>query len=234
MPSSRGPRPTRSRAASPPTSRGCTRSPTTGVRDETTRRRASLKRKLAVREAETRLALLRARFERDTRIVSPYAGKVVDLLITAHAPVQMGTTAALLRPARHRARCARGDHLRAGGTGQEDPGGRRRRGRARHRPAARARVYPGRDPLGLRDALHRPVDAGRAQEPRAGLQLHREVPRPGALDHPRRPPRGHLRRPLAAPTPGSTGWTGRRRRGPTSPSPAGRSAPRRSSWSDGP
>ena len=31
----------------------------------------------------------------------------------------------------------------------------------------------------------------------------------------------------------STGWTGRRRRGPTSPSPAGRSAPRRSSWSDG-
>jgi HlyD family secretion protein len=68
------------------------------VRDETSRRRASLKRKLAVREAETRLALLRARFERDTRIVSPHAGKVVDLLITAHAAVQMGTTAALLRP----------------------------------------------------------------------------------------------------------------------------------------
>jgi HlyD family secretion protein len=68
------------------------------VRDETTRRRASLKRKLAVREAETRLELLQARFVRDTRIVSPYAGKVVDLLITAHAPVQMGTTAALLRP----------------------------------------------------------------------------------------------------------------------------------------
>jgi HlyD family secretion protein len=68
------------------------------VRDETSRRRASLKRKLAVREAETRLALFSARFERDTRIVSPHAGKVVDLLITAHAPVQMGTTAALLRP----------------------------------------------------------------------------------------------------------------------------------------
>jgi len=70
----------------------------TRVSDDTTLRRASLKRKLAVREAETRLALLRGRFERDTRIVSPYAGKVVDLLITAHAPVQMGTTAALLRP----------------------------------------------------------------------------------------------------------------------------------------
>ncbi len=67
------------------------------VRDETTRRRASLKRKLAVREAETRLTLLRGRFDRDTRIVSPHAGKVVDLLITAHAAVQMGTTAALLQ-----------------------------------------------------------------------------------------------------------------------------------------
>jgi HlyD family secretion protein len=68
------------------------------VLDETTRRRASLKRKLAVREAETRLGLLSARFERDTRIVSPYAGTVVDLSITAHSPVQMGTIAALLRP----------------------------------------------------------------------------------------------------------------------------------------
>ncbi len=66
--------------------------------DETTLRRASLKRKLAIREAQTRLDLLEARFQRDTRIVSPYAGKVVDLLITAHAAVQMGSTAALLRP----------------------------------------------------------------------------------------------------------------------------------------
>ena len=68
------------------------------VRDETTRRRSSLLRKLAVREAETRLGLLRARFERDTRIVSPHNGKVVEVLITAHAPVQMGTIAALLCP----------------------------------------------------------------------------------------------------------------------------------------
>jgi HlyD family secretion protein len=67
------------------------------VRDEATRRRDSLKRQLGIRAALTRLALLRARFDRDTRIVSPYAGKVVDLLITAHAPVQMGNTAALLR-----------------------------------------------------------------------------------------------------------------------------------------
>jgi HlyD family secretion protein len=67
------------------------------VRDEATRRRDSLKRQLAIRAAETRLALLGARFDRDTRIVSPYAGKVVDVLITAHAAVQMGTTAALLR-----------------------------------------------------------------------------------------------------------------------------------------
>ena len=69
------------------------------VRDDTTHRRAALKRKLAVEEAETRLALLQARFERDTRIVSPYAGTVVDLLITPHAPVQVGTPAVLLRPA---------------------------------------------------------------------------------------------------------------------------------------
>jgi HlyD family secretion protein len=68
------------------------------VRDETTRRRDSLKRQLGIRAAETRLGLLRARFDRDTRIVSPYVGKVVDLLITAHGPVQMGTAAALLRP----------------------------------------------------------------------------------------------------------------------------------------
>jgi HlyD family secretion protein len=69
------------------------------VRDDTTHRRAALKRKLAVEEAETRLALLQARFERDTRIISPYAGTVVDLLITPHAPVQVGTPAVLLRPA---------------------------------------------------------------------------------------------------------------------------------------
>jgi hypothetical protein len=67
------------------------------LRDETLRNRASLKRKLAVREAETRLELLQARFQRDTRIVSPYAGKVVDLLITPHALVEKGTAAALLR-----------------------------------------------------------------------------------------------------------------------------------------
>jgi HlyD family secretion protein len=67
------------------------------LRDETLRSRASLKRKLAVREAETRLELLQARFQRDTRIVSPYAGKVVDLLITPHARVENGTAAALLR-----------------------------------------------------------------------------------------------------------------------------------------
>ena len=68
------------------------------LRDETQRDRASLKRKLAVREAETRLELLEARFKRDTRIVSPYAGKVVDLLITPHAAIDKGAPAALLRP----------------------------------------------------------------------------------------------------------------------------------------
>jgi HlyD family secretion protein len=69
------------------------------VRDDTTHRRAALKRKLAVSEAETRLALLQARFDRDTRIVSPYDGTIVDLLITRHAPVEIGMPAVLLRPA---------------------------------------------------------------------------------------------------------------------------------------
>jgi HlyD family secretion protein len=68
------------------------------VRDESTRRRASLKRQLAVSEAKTRLSLLKDRFERDTRITSPYSGKVVDLSIAPLDSVQLGTTAALLRP----------------------------------------------------------------------------------------------------------------------------------------
>ena len=70
------------------------------VRDETVRKRDKLKRELAIREADTKLGLLRDRLERDTRIVSPYAGKVVDLTITPHAPVEKGATAALLRPNR--------------------------------------------------------------------------------------------------------------------------------------
>jgi HlyD family secretion protein len=69
----------------------------TRLRDETVRRRDSLKRKLAVREAETRLSLLQARFERDSRIVSPYSGKVVDLMITPHGAVEKGAAVVLLR-----------------------------------------------------------------------------------------------------------------------------------------
>ena len=70
----------------------------TRLRDETVRRRDSLKRKLAVREAETRLALLKARFDRDSRIVSPHAGKVVDLMVTPYGTVEKGAPVVLLRP----------------------------------------------------------------------------------------------------------------------------------------
>ncbi|MGP0069616.1 MAG: NHLP bacteriocin system secretion protein [Isosphaeraceae bacterium] len=70
----------------------------TRLRDETVRRRDSLKRKLAVREAETRLSLLQARLQRDSRIVSPHSGKVVDVMITSYGAVERGTAAVLLRP----------------------------------------------------------------------------------------------------------------------------------------
>ncbi len=70
----------------------------TRLRDETVRRRDSLKRKLAIREAETRLSLLQARLERDSRIVSPYAGRVVDVMITPHGAVEKGAPVVLLYP----------------------------------------------------------------------------------------------------------------------------------------
>lgn len=70
----------------------------TRVEDRTARRREKLKRTLAIREAETRRALLLERLERESKVVSPYAGKVVDLMVTPHAPVEKGAPAALLRP----------------------------------------------------------------------------------------------------------------------------------------
>lgn len=70
----------------------------TRVEDQITRRREKLKRTLAIRDAETKRALLREQFERESKVVSPYAGKVVDLMLTPHAPIEKGTPAALLRP----------------------------------------------------------------------------------------------------------------------------------------
>jgi HlyD family secretion protein len=70
----------------------------TRVQDRTGRRREKLKRGLALRDAETRLAVLRGRLERESKVVSAYAGRVVDLMITPHAPIERGEPAALLRP----------------------------------------------------------------------------------------------------------------------------------------
>jgi HlyD family secretion protein len=68
------------------------------LKDQTARRREKLKRTLAIRAAETELALLHERLGRDTRVVSPYAGTVVDLMMTPHALVEKGAPVVLLRP----------------------------------------------------------------------------------------------------------------------------------------
>jgi HlyD family secretion protein len=70
------------------------------LKDRTMRQREKLKRTLAIQAAETRLALLRERLDRETRIISPYAGRVVDLMITPHALIEKGAPSALLRPDR--------------------------------------------------------------------------------------------------------------------------------------
>jgi HlyD family secretion protein len=62
------------------------------------RRREKLKRTLGIQAAETKLAVLRERQTRDTRVVSPYAGKVVDLMMTPHALVEKGAPTVLLEP----------------------------------------------------------------------------------------------------------------------------------------
>lgn len=70
----------------------------TRVEDRIARRREKLKRTLAIHNAEQKLALLREQLARESKITSPYAGKVVDLMLTPHAPVEKGAAAALLRP----------------------------------------------------------------------------------------------------------------------------------------
>jgi len=67
-------------------------------RDQTIRRRDATRRQLAVQAAETRLGLLRGRVGRDTKVVSPYDGRVVDLMITPLGAVAKGTAAVLLQP----------------------------------------------------------------------------------------------------------------------------------------
>ena len=71
------------------------------LQDATTRNKEKLKRALAIQAGESDLALLGEKLERDTRIVSPYAGKVVDLMLTPHALIEKGAPAVLLQPERH-------------------------------------------------------------------------------------------------------------------------------------
>ena len=71
--------------------------------DQTRREKEKARRTVEIEKARTKLALISQRLERDTRVVSPYTGKVIDLMITEHALVEKGAVAALLRP-RTRAR----------------------------------------------------------------------------------------------------------------------------------
>jgi HlyD family secretion protein len=68
------------------------------VQDQFNRHRDKLKRELAIGAARIKLDLLNDRLRRDTRIISPYAGKVVDLMVTPHALIEKGAPAALLQP----------------------------------------------------------------------------------------------------------------------------------------
>jgi HlyD family secretion protein len=68
------------------------------LEDQTKRRKDQTKRRLDIEKAETKLALLAQRLQRDTRVVSPYPGKVIDVMVTEHALVEKGAPAFLLRP----------------------------------------------------------------------------------------------------------------------------------------
>ncbi|MFO0910153.1 MAG: NHLP bacteriocin system secretion protein [Isosphaeraceae bacterium] len=65
--------------------------------DRSKREKDKTKRALDINRASTKLSLLSQRLERDTRVVSPYPGKIVDLMITEHALVEKGAPTVLLR-----------------------------------------------------------------------------------------------------------------------------------------
>jgi HlyD family secretion protein len=70
----------------------------TRLEDQITRRREKLKRTLSIRNAEQKLELLRAQLSRESRIISPYTGRIVDLMLTPYAPVEKGAPSVLLHP----------------------------------------------------------------------------------------------------------------------------------------
>jgi HlyD family secretion protein len=70
------------------------------LQDQTTRKREQLKRQLGIQTVEIKRDLLEGRLKRDSRVITEYAGKVVDLMLTPHALVEKGAPAALLQPER--------------------------------------------------------------------------------------------------------------------------------------
>jgi HlyD family secretion protein len=102
----------------------------TRAEDQIERDRERLRRILAIRNSEAKLALLREQYTRESRIVSPYVGNVVDLMLAPQAPIEKGAPAAILRP-RYEATPAmeaivfvpagRGKTIRAGDTVEISP-----------------------------------------------------------------------------------------------------------------
>jgi HlyD family secretion protein len=98
--------------------------------EQTNREREKLKRTLAIHATELKRDLLVEQLERESKIVSPYSGKVVDLMLTPHAAVEKGAPTALLSP--HKGEmppmraivfvpAGRGKQIRAGDTVEVSP-----------------------------------------------------------------------------------------------------------------
>ncbi len=68
------------------------------------RTRERMRRQLQLEELLGRTSMLRSRLERETRVVSPYAGRVVELRAAAHTAVAAGDSVLLVEPAGETAR----------------------------------------------------------------------------------------------------------------------------------
>ena len=123
------------------------------------------------------------RLERDTRVLSPYAGKVVDLMITPHALVEKGRPGALLKPQEHDEPLEAIVFVPAGIGKKIAP-----RDPVEIYPTPSAAMNTGTSRGGavdLGDSRHRDGDARRAQAQVARRKLPRAVRRSGPAEHPR-------------------------------------------------
>jgi HlyD family secretion protein len=152
------------------------------------RDRDRLKRRLAIRNSETKLALLREQLARESRIVSPYAGDVVDLMLSPHAPIEKGAPAVLLRPRRDDSLAmeaiifvpaGRGKTIRAGDSIEVSPDTTRREEHGFIRGTVRSvSEIPATERAMLAELKHKDLVASfvQQQRDRALLSVHAELP----------------------------------------------------------